>query len=150
MRRRAPDGARRPLACIWSLWALVLLAGALVSTIPSPVAASPFAEQGAQAGPADSGSAPFLLVLWPADGAQVSASPVALTGRTTPGRAVLVLNDDGDVFEASVDEAGSWSALIDLLPGENELVILSVDPDDVSAPILDEDLFVLYVPSVPV
>ena len=115
---------------------------------PAP---APVLDRVNQAAPSSTGEAdprpfaPFLLVLTPADGDRVGATQVEVTGRTNPGRAVLVLNDEA-LHEAAVDDSGAWFIWVDLFPGDNDLVVLSVDPHDASAPILDEDVFVFCAP----
>ena len=152
--RPAASGRRRVLArsLAAALALTVLLSPATIwgamSDEPAPAPVLGRVNQAEPSGTADAdarSSAPFLLVLSPADGDRVGASQVEVTGRTNPGRAVLVLNEEA-LYEAAVDDSGAWSIWVDLSPGDNDLVVLSVDPLDASAPILDEDILVFCAP----
>ena len=82
----------------------------------------------------------------PPDGATVFATPVLVAGRTNPGRTVLVITEDDAWVAASTDAEGAFSATVDLVPGLNNLIVLSLVAGDLAAPILDLDLAVGYYP----
>ena len=99
-------------------------------------------------GPARAASAhvgePFLELERLLDGATVFESPIVIHGRTNPGRTILVIANDDDVAGADVAPSGAFWAALDLLPGRNEIAVLSFVPGDPAAPLLDADLVVWY------
>lgn len=68
----------------------------------------------------------FLEISQPPDGAQVTASPIIVTGRTSPDAVVsLLVNEEIEI--ADVDQNGNFSVTIDLEEGPNLIEVIASD-----------------------
>jgi len=95
-----------------------------------------------EAGPKPTPSALFLELTQPADGAEVSTSPINVTGKTIPSAVVSVSVDD-KLEMADVDQNGDFSIAVTLEEGPNFIEVIASDQqgNDKSASIA-----VIYIP----
>jgi len=120
---------------------LALVIGAL-GCAEEETGPTPSATPTATLTPAPSPTALFLEITQPADGAEVSTSPINVTGKTIPGAVVSASIDDA-VEMADVEQDGNFSVTVMLEEGPNFIEVIASDQqgNDKSSSIA-----VIYVP----
>lgn len=76
--------------------------------------------------PGPSSQALSLEISQPSDGAEVSTSPVTVSGMTTP-EAVVSVSVNEDLEIADVDQNGTFSVTVDLEEGPNLIEVIASD-----------------------
>jgi hypothetical protein len=154
LRQRAPGAtvSRLALLLIGPLLLGPLSGGAAGLGLPAAPVRAACAPAGGEAGawpgrPAQDVGTPYLAVESPTTGTTVDRPAIDVRGRTTPGRTVEVLDEDGGMTVAAVDESGAFCATVELEPGPNYLLVISAVAGDLQAPILHVDLTVHFVPA---
>jgi hypothetical protein len=104
---------------------------ATLEVTPTPMATAtetpgPTATAQPTPSPGPSPQALFLEISQPSDGAEVSTSPIAVSGMTLPEAVVSVsVNDDLEI--ADVDQSGSFSVTVNLEEGPNLVEVIASD-----------------------
>ena len=70
----------------------------------------------------------FLEITQPADGAEVSTSPINVTGKTIPGAVVSVSLDDEIIEAVEVGQDGEFTVAVSLEEGPNFIEVIASDP----------------------
>jgi len=80
-----------------------------------------------EAGPTPTPTALFLELTQPADGAEVSTSPINVTGKTIPGAVVSVSVDDEIIDAFNVGQDGKFTVAVTLEEGPNFIEVIASD-----------------------
>jgi len=80
-----------------------------------------------EAGPTPTPTALFLELTQPADGAEVSTSPINVTGKTIPGAVVSVSVDDEIIEVVNVGQDGKFTVAVTLEEGPNFIEVIASD-----------------------
>jgi hypothetical protein len=80
-----------------------------------------------EAGPTPTPTALFLELKQPADGAEVSTSPINVTGKTIPGAVVSVSVDDEIIEVVNVGQDGKFTVAVTLEEGPNFIEVIASD-----------------------
>jgi len=86
----------------------------------------------------------FLEITQPEDGAQVSTSPVLVSGKTAPGAVVSIsINGNDEVEIANVDQNGNFSVNVVLEEGPSLIEVVASDQEGNQK---SSSVSVIYVP----